>query len=527
MTKSFQNVFFMICLVALTACGTKAADGANTPTAASGTHVSSTPTPAPADTTPVPPPVCTTQGTANVNVVVQTKVGPHGEAAPLPVSNTLYSQNIYDQGREQYVPHADDAYVAFLGALRPAYLRWPAGYYSQTYTFMPNGPEGQFNMTPALITAFMELCKRSGAQPMIGVNIESSTADNAAAFVTYVNKTMGYNVQWWEIGNEPDVDGLDGTHSPAIYAAKYAAFAAAMKKADPSIKLSGAVLMTGEDVLGQHDDADWLTPILDAVGPSMNAVAWHYYPLYSSTQSNNTSSSSMSVDHLLQEDAQDWPPAGLDFADSVIPYMRNLIAQKAPGAQIWIDEFAEDPGYAAGAGLSDTYAGALWAADALGRYADYGVEQIYKFIFRAHPEHKYTLLDDNEVPRPEYYTYWLYAQHFGDRMVKAASDQVSVVASHASLNSSDKSLRLLLVNKQSTAQTVHVTLPDFKPRTATQYLLQSNAIDSSQATLNGQQLTMDNIGKGANAIAAAHAEACTDNILTMPPYSVMLVTFNP
>ncbi len=462
----------------------------------------------------------------NANVVIQTSMGPHGEAKPVTVSNALYSQNIYDQNRAEYVPTADATYVAYLAALHPAYLRWPAGYYSQTYTFMPDGPEGQYNMTPSLLAAFMDLCKRSGAAPMLTVNISTASAANAAAFVTYVNKTMGYNVQWWEIGNEPDVNGLDATHSPQIYAAQYAAFAAAMKQADPSIHLAGAVLETGEDILGEHDSTDWLTPILEAAGSNMNAVSWHYYPLYSSTSTSNTSSSTLSIEHLLQEDATDWPPAGLDFGDSIMPHLRSVIAQYAPGAQIWIDEFAEDPGYLAGAGLSDRFVGAIWAADALGRYAEYGVDQIYKFIFRANPEHKYTLLDENEAPRPEYYTYWLYAQHFGTEMVKASSDQSWAVASHAAINPTDGSLRVILVNKQSTPQATRVTLSDFAPSSATQYLLQSSSIDSTQATLNGATLTTSNIGQGPNAIAATHAEACKDNIITVPAYSVMLVTFN-
>ena len=468
---------------------------------------------------------CSDQGAVNANVVIQTSVGPHGESTPVKISNALYSQNIYDQNRSQYVPTADANYVAYLSALHPAYLRWPAGYYSQTYTFMPNGPESPNNMTPALLAAYMDLCKRSGAQPMITVNISTASADNAAALVTFVNKTMGYNVQWWEIGNEPDVDGLDPNHSPQIYAAQYAAFATAMKQADPSIHLAGAVLLSGEDILGQHDDSDWLTPILQSTGTSMNAVAWHYYPLYSSKTPNNASSSSLSANHLLQENANDWPPAGLNFDDSIIPHLKSVIAQYAPGAQIWIDEFAEDPGYLAGAGLSDRFIGAIWAADALGRYAEYGVDQIYKFIFRANSEHKYTLIDDTEAPRPEYYTYWLYAQHFGNEMVKATSDQIATLSSHAALNQADGSLRLILVNKSSTPQATRVTLSDFNPSSATQYLLQSNALDSTQATLNGTTLTANNIGKGADAIAATPVDACQNSIITVPADSVLLLTF--
>ena len=475
----------------------------------------------------VPAAKCDSLAQATVQVAVQSHAGPHGAKQPVAVSNELYNTNIYDQARDDYVPHASDTYVNYLKGIHPAHLRWPAGFYSQKYTFQRTGAEGNYNMTPALLTAYMELCQRVGAQPMITVNVETGTPDNAADLVRYVNKEMGYNIIWWEIGNEPDVNGWTTQQNPNTYAAQYLATAQAMRAVDPSIKLAGGVLLTGEDILGEHQSRDWLTPIMQQTSnEKMDAVSWHYYPLYSGGTSG-TSPSTPSIDHLLQEDAPDWPPAGLNFADALMPHLRQTIAQYAPGAKVWISEFAEDPGSANGAGLSDTNAGALWAADALGRYADYGVESMYKFIFKADAQYKYTLLDEVFSPRPEYYTYWLYAQQFGDRMVAASSDHMATVAVHAALRSSDGTLTVMLVNKSATAQAVHLTLPDFNPSSAQQYVLTGSGASSADMLLNGQKLTDGNIAQGAQAVAAVHAEPCTNNVVSIPAYSVQLLQFAP
>lgn len=463
---------------------------------------------------------------ADVQITVKTHTGPNGAAQPVP-AHELTSVNIYDQDRSDYMPHASDNFVNYLKALRPAHLRWPAGYTSQTYTFTRTGPESAINLTPALLAAYIELCQRVGAQPMIGVNVTTGTPDNAADLVRFVNKEMGYNVVWWELGNEPDVDGVDATHSPAIYAQQYLAVAAAMRAVDSSIKLAGGVLLTGENILGEHQSTDWLTPIMEQVGNKMDAISWHYYPLYSTKTPNSQSSSTLSVAHLLQEDASDWPPAGLDFADTIMPHLRSVIAKYTPGSQIWISEFAEDPGYAAGAGLSDANVGALWAADALGRYADYGIEGMYKFLFKAEQEHRYTLVDENLSPRPEYYTYWLYGQQFGDTMVNVNNDHRDTVAAHAALRSSDGTLTVMLINKAATSKSVRLALPDFSSSSAQQYVLSGSSYEGTDMTLNGQQITAANVGRGGNAIPAVPTDACPNNVITLPPFTVQLMQFTP
>ena len=315
----------------------------------------------------------------------------------------------------------------------------------------------------------------------------------------------------WQIGNEPDLNGL---FTPASYAQTLMTYVTAMKAVDPTIKIVGGVLLTGEDVMGQHDSPDWLTPMLDTLkagGGAMDVFDWHYYPLYSSPNSaTSTSSSTPTIAHLLQEDAQDWPPAGLDFADTVMPYLAQMKAKYPAQSAQCADldrRVRRGPRQHPGGrrALRRQRRGPV-AADALGRYMDYGIGAIFKFIYKTTSQYKYTLIDENYQPRPEYYAYWLYAQHFGDQMVAAKVDQRWAVAAHAAVRAADGSLRIMLVNKQSTDQRVRLTLADFKPRAAGQFLYKSDGYSSTNVSLNGQQLSMANIGQANTAIAAANAD---------------------
>jgi hypothetical protein len=479
---------------------------------------------------PVLPAKCATTTTADATITVTTAKGPLG-GAPQAVNNKLYSMNIDDKNPGDYNQTLNPTFVAYLKGLRPALLRWPSGYYGQTYQFSPTG--GQVNgftgLTPDTIDKFMALCKAVGAAPLMAVNI-AGTTDNAQQFVTYVNKTKGYNVTWWQLGNEPDVEGWTATKNPNQYAATYLRFVSAMSATDSSIKFAGVEIMTGADIMGTYGSGnpDWATPIMAAsASRPVDALCWHYYPMDSS-QTNLASSATPSPAHLLQESASDWPPAGLNFASIVMPKIRSLQASYAPKSEVWIDEFAEDSGKLNGGTTGDRVAGALWAADAIGRYAEQGVSAMFKFIFKGGPEHFYTMLDSNNVPRAEYYSYWLYAQHWGDRVVTSTSDQIASVAAHSAIRAADGTLRVMLVNKTTSAKNVRLTLPDFKPTASAQFVMTGTSLTDTSVTLNGTTLSPTSVAQGEQAIAMTPTtNACSDNVINVPPLSAMMLLFAP
>ncbi|GAB2861469.1 carbohydrate-binding protein [Hymenobacter ruber] len=98
-------------------------------------------------------------------------------------------------------------------------------------------------VTNAQYIALIDSIRRIGAEPMVTVSEGRGrfTAAQAAQVVQYVNITMGRNIRYWIIGNEPD---LNNTSQPnpvpvAGVAAYIKSFASAMKAVDPTILTVG------------------------------------------------------------------------------------------------------------------------------------------------------------------------------------------------------------------------------------------------------------------------------------------------
>jgi len=127
-----------------------------------------------------------------------------------------------------------------------------------------------------------------GAEPILQAPLLADTtgarpsAATAAALVTYANLTKGYAIKYFSIGNEPDLypDATGATigiagYTPASYCASVSAYVAAMKAADPSIRILGPELSWKY----QSGDNDWLTPILQTCGNLFDVVTVHRYPI--------------------------------------------------------------------------------------------------------------------------------------------------------------------------------------------------------------------------------------------------------
>jgi len=99
---------------------------------------------------------------------------------------------------------------------------------------------------------FMAWCKAAGTAPLMGLNLGTGTAEEAAALVEYCNVEKGtkwselrrqhgvadpYKVQHWCLGNEMDGPWQIGHMSAAEYGLKAADAARQMRYVDPSLKL--------------------------------------------------------------------------------------------------------------------------------------------------------------------------------------------------------------------------------------------------------------------------------------------------
>ena len=159
-------------------------------------------------------------------------------------------------------------------ALSPKYLRWPEGASGDLIHFNKKNPSifklginetswwldymkaDKVNLTVAPefdFDSFIALCKEVGAEPIVIIGIWSAYTDSnektmtkeevfeaAKDFITYANVTNKYNVKYWEIGNENDLQGAD----VSTYASIFNELVPQLKSIDPFIKC-GANYMSG------------------------------------------------------------------------------------------------------------------------------------------------------------------------------------------------------------------------------------------------------------------------------------------
>lgn len=183
-------------------------------------------------------------------------------------------------------------------------VRFPAGHPSNNYLWDDDGEYGG-TLTPKVASLkvapgdfgwategesrtlindmdfdeYMSICNANGIEPFVVVNVmahkykESVTLDklieSAAEWVKY-SKEKGYDVKYWQIGNEQDHHA--NPNDPAAfpleeYADAYKRMTAAMKAMDPSIK-------TGPGILS---NTNWVNKIIEVAEDDVNFLSVHQY----------------------------------------------------------------------------------------------------------------------------------------------------------------------------------------------------------------------------------------------------------
>ena len=213
-----------------------------------------------------------------------------------PVSSMLFGNNViatrggggpalYDSRTGAWRPQV----LGAAQALRPTVLRFPGGGKSERYFWekgvgkQPRQPDYAFGTDE-----WMRLCEKVRAEPLITANWLTGSPALAARWVEYCNgspdspygekraangRRKPYGVKYWEIGNEP-------THTTQVreYAMTLDAYAHAMKKADPNIRIGGAAWQwRGWMNHDRPDDVPWTETLLKLAGEQLDFLIIHTY----------------------------------------------------------------------------------------------------------------------------------------------------------------------------------------------------------------------------------------------------------
>jgi alpha-L-arabinofuranosidase len=192
--------------------------------------------------------------------------------------------------------------IARLKQIKPGALRFPGGCYAEFYRWQdgllpvdqrpPIGPTGldfllrdsdEVDAQELGIDEFIALCREVGCEAALTVRLSETSAEDGAAWVEYCNGSADtkwgrvraerghrepYRVKTWLLGNELYFFGRGGMKDAGNCARQTKAFAEAIRKVDPSVKLVGCTYKP-----------EWNRPLLAQAGNLLDYASFHDYLL--------------------------------------------------------------------------------------------------------------------------------------------------------------------------------------------------------------------------------------------------------
>jgi alpha-N-arabinofuranosidase len=170
----------------------------------------------------------------------------------------------------------------------PTLARWATGEWPQnqewpSYDRQLVETDGRtFKTAPLDFDEFMAVCREIACVPTIVICYDSmykaaqaggvaptrkQLLQTAREWVRYANVTKGYNIKYWEIGNESYLSHYNGGATASNYARDLIDFSRVMKEVDPTI------------LIGANGESDsWWRTVLSSASGAIDFLAVHNYP---------------------------------------------------------------------------------------------------------------------------------------------------------------------------------------------------------------------------------------------------------
>jgi hypothetical protein len=368
------------------------------------------------------------------------------------------------------------------------------------------------------VLSFAELSKAMKNRFILGVNLGSDNTSLAVAQTqSYVSQMPAGSIDALEIGNEPDLYHLNGLR-PSTYT-----FEDYLNDFNTWASYISPQLPSGTKLAGPAWASMAMLPNLPTFesreGESISTVTQHFYA--------TTPNAHPADDFLLTEGA----------ASNAAKTVAVAVTQShANGLRLRIGEFnsIDDAGVA---GISDAFASALWAVDAMFEFANVGVDGVNWETSSGNADHPFyfTTTTNNGVNTytlasvsPLYYgmLFFQAATAKQSRLLPVVVDTSANVKCWATLDS-NQTQRLTILNKDELQSgPVSISLPGYSKASILR-LTAPNYTSTSGVMFGGQTFDSSTDGtiKGTQTIETVEAK---DGIfeIDMPVTSAALVVFS-
>ena len=347
-------------------------------------------------------------------------------------------------------------------------------------------PHWVFRVTPRWLAATRSLTAQMRLRVILDLNLVTGSPINAAAFARAAESELPRrSLAGFEIGNEPDIYdrtfwigalawGRNGAPLPAhLTAASYRHdFAAYAKRLSTSVPLAGPALAN------PRFDAPWIANLLTSPHPGLRMISVHHYAL--SACARPRAPNYPTIARVLSERAT---------AGAAQSLTRAVTLAHHAGLPIRLTELNS---VTCGGlrGVSNTFATALWAPDALFELLKAGIDGVNLHVREYAINAPFTLTARGLYARPLLYGMIAFARMLGPgahllRVRLAERPAVHMKAWAVELRS--RTLHVLLIDKGRRSARVLLRLPVHGEATV-QRLLAPSVSATGGTTLAGQHL---------------------------------------
>jgi alpha-N-arabinofuranosidase len=425
------------------------------------------------------------------------------------------SEGLWDGEKNQFEPKvlqlAEDLHpgpVRFPGGIGADFYHWRDGIGPQKdRPIRPHGSDKEKSRNGFGTHELMDFCRRLGTEPILMPNILGGTPQEAADWVDYCNRPDNreraangspepFHVRLWEIGNEPYVKAWSpaqkqGQMTASAYADKFLLYAAAMKKADPSIQIM-AVGGTNFGTYAFLEDKDWNVTLLKKAGSTMDYLAVHnaYTPVlirkagfYDVYRAMVTFPEHVKENFdTLNRQIETYAPGSADRIKLAVTEWGPFFAPRKE--EIYLDH-------------SKTMGAAISVAATMQVFLNakrVEIANFFKFIDLAFQG----CVSHEGVPKPSYFALEMFSRHFGEDLVVASTesptynfpkavgavdpiDNVPYLTTVAGLSADKRRLCVLAVNRSfNNPMRTKIKLKGFRPAMkATVWTLTAPSLDAN------------------------------------------------
>jgi hypothetical protein len=370
----------------------------------------------------------------------------------------------------------------------PMVLRIGGSSADQTFWAPKESPEWVFETSPAWLKQVRRIVNRLGVKVILDLNMVTATPQIAVRWARAAEAALpAESIIGFEIGNEGDIYSHASwqhiTHGRASallpqrmtargYASSYRVYAAALAGVDRGIPLLGPALSEPATHIS------WITRLLAGSHPGLGAVTVHRYPL--SACSPPSARTFPTVARVLSENAT----AGI--ARTIRSSVRAATRAGLPLRLTEINSVT----CGGRSGVSNTFATALWAPDALFELLNAGARSAAVHVRANAINMAFSLTRHGLVANPLLYGLAIFSRTLGPRPQLIPLHLASRPSLHLkawAVRISPNRLHILLINKGTRPASVSLRLP-ITGRATVEQLLANSTRATTGVTLAAQHL---------------------------------------